>query len=79
MSLPKELIAQELGKTVMCFLENKEIYTSVSSAAECTAVQILQEIQNVLADPDLTDFYCIEAIIEILAHSGLSTSRHDFG
>lgn len=43
-------------------------------------VQIVEEVQAVLQNEQMNDFYKVEEIVEIYEHHGISTGNcHDFG
>lgn len=79
MSVSQELVERELGRMMVKLLDRPEIATTIHSAAEHTAVQTLQRIQDILNDPTLSDFRCVEEIVTVMEDYGLSAQRHDFG
>lgn len=79
MSVSQELVEQELGRMMVKLLDRPEIFTEIRSAAEHTAVRVLQRIQDVLNNADLSDFQCVEEIVSVMEDFGLSAQRHDFG
>ncbi len=79
MSVSQELVERELGRTMVKLLNNPEIFATVRSAAEHTAVQTLQRIQDILSNSDLSDFQCVEEIVTAMEGFGLTAHRHDFG
>ncbi len=79
MSVSQELVERELGRMMVKLLDRPEIFTTIRSAAEHTAVQALQKIQNILTDSALDDFHCVEEIVRVMEDFGCSAQRHDFG
>lgn len=79
MSVSQELVARELGRMMVKLLDRPEIFATVRSAADHTAVQALQRIQDILNNADLSDFQCVEEIVSAMEDFGLTSQRHDFG
>ncbi len=79
MSVPQELVERELGRMPVKLLDRPELFAAIRSAAEHKAVLALQKIQDILNDPALSDFQCVEEIVTVMEDFGLSACRHDFG
>ena len=79
MNLCLELISKEIAETVYTALKTYD-FLNISQDIELTAVTILTQIRDVIADDNLSDFDAIEEIINILDRNNLYTgTRHDFG
>lgn len=77
-SASEELIAMAIGQAAMNCMDRQFLVEVVNS----TAMEILEEIREVLNDDLLDDpecFYKIDAIISALSRRGIEISRHDFG
>ena len=78
MNIKLELSVTEIAEFIKEKLNEKEF--DISQLVDAKAIQILQEIQDVLAWDDLSDFGAIEKIVCIFENHNLSTGgRHDFG
>lgn len=74
----RDILAVELGRIMLdsglsADLENLMKQTRFHSA------ETLAQITAILDNTSLSDFECIEEIVELLWRVGIRTSRHDFG
>lgn len=79
MQIYGELLYQELGRYVADLLDMHK--PKLEEEINSSAVKILQEIQAVFQDNEVSenDFLIVEEIINILNRNGISTaSCHDF-
>ncbi len=79
MCVERELLAMELGRLSLGILEGIHGSDFLDAAADHHAIRILQDIQDILNNEQLSDFCCVEEIVSLLERSGISTTRHDFG
>ena len=78
MNIKLELSAKVIAEFIKEKLNEKEL--NISEMADTKAIQILQEIQDVLACNDLSDFEIVENIVCIFEkHNLFAGGRHDFG
>ncbi len=78
MNIKLELSTIEIAEFIKEKLNEKEL--DIAQIVDTKATQILQEIQNVLANEDLSDFDAIEEIVCVFEKHKLSSGgRHDFG
>lgn len=78
MNIKLELSATEIARYIKDKLNEKEL--DISQVVDTKATRILQEIQTVLSNEDLSDFDAIEKIVCIFEKNNLSVGgRHDFG
>lgn len=78
MEIERELWEKALGRAALNAIEDLSP-DLLKLEVEEDAVQILEEIRNILDDYKLDDFECIEYIVSVLERWGISTIRHDFG
>lgn len=77
MDLSLELLSSCLAEYIQEQLEMKNF--DANKLVDAKATRILQEIQEVLASDDLSDFDAVEKIVCIFEKHKLSTGgRHDF-
>ncbi len=74
----RELLERRLGHVLLEHLEPCEMNELVPST-DNEAVDILEQIRDILDRETLDDFACVEEIVALLLTKGISTSRHDFG
>ena len=77
-TLPEQLIAMAIGREVLAHLDARDLVR----AAQSEAIDLLEEVRQILDDDTLDDPECfqkIEAIVAAFRRQGLSTARHDFG
>lgn len=77
-SISEALLAQAIGREVIKCIEPEHFNSIVNSGA----LQLLEQIRQILDDDSLTDPECfqkIEAIVAAFQQHGISTTRHDFG
>lgn len=78
MDISLELLSSSLADYIQEQLVMKNF--NAKKIVDTKATQILQEIQNILANPDLSDFEIVEEIVCIFEKNNLSTvGCHDFG
>lgn len=75
----RDLVEKELGRTALAMLESLHGKNCVIPAVETEAIRLLEAIRSVLDNENLSDFDCIEEIVDILWHAGIVSNRHDFG
>ena len=75
--LLKELLSKELGKIVLQMIDAAQIdYAAIAADA---SYQALLKIKAVISDDSLSDFDCVEQIVNIFEDAGSDGgSRHDF-
>lgn len=73
-----DMIAQEVGRMVLQHALSPD-WKVLEERVNSEAFQTLEAIRAALDDEALTDFYCLDRIVEIMNDAGLTTSRHDFG
>ena len=77
MELYRELLCYEIGNKMLSALERQ--YFNFAPIAEQKAVQILQQIKDVLHDRSLSDFDAMDAIVTIFTENDIDIGgRHDF-
>ena len=72
--------AQVIGKDVMGYIQNRDL-DALAQLAEKEAIRLLEEIRQILNDPDLEDATCfirIDASVSAFLRSGIPVNRHDF-
>lgn len=72
------LTAQAIGRAAMDGLDRE----AIAKAVDSTAVELLEEIREILNDGRLDDSKCfhrIDAIISAFDRQGVAVIRHDFG
>lgn len=77
-ALPKQLAAMAIGREVLAHFNPQTLLREMQS----DAVNVLEEIKQILDDDSLDDpecFHKIEAIVTAFHRHGLLTARHDFG
>ena len=78
MNIRFELSTSAIAELIKESLEESNF--DIAKIVDTKATQILQEIQNILAKEDLSDFEIVEEIVCIFEKHKLSTGgRHDFG
>lgn len=78
MNIKLELSVTEIAEFIKERLNEKEL--DIAQTVDTRATQILQEIQNILANEKLSDFEIVEEIVCIFEKNNLSTEGcHDFG
>ena len=78
MNIRFELSTSAIAELIKESLEESNF--DIAKTVDTKATQILQEIQNILANEDLSDFEIVEEIVCIFEKHKLSTGgRHDFG
>lgn len=75
----REIAEKELGRLALAILEGLHGTDVLDPIVENKAIVALQSIREVLDDESRSDFDCVEEIVNILWHAGVTTSRHDFG
>ena len=86
MKLKYELLANAVSDAIrekikMCanFDGLNEFDIDVNEIADSTAIKALSEIQNVIQNDDISDFYAIEEIVNLFEKYDINAgSRHDF-
>lgn len=73
-----DMVALEVGRLVVGHLFPPD-WDALGARIDGHLLQTLEAIQAALDDEALTDFYCLDRIVEIMNGAGLTTSRHDFG
>lgn len=77
MNIKLELLSEAITETVRSRLDRLDI--DVDKIAEATAISVLSEIQQVIQNDDMSDFYAMEAIVRIFEKYHISAGiRHDF-
>ena len=79
LEVEKEMAEKELGRLALAVLEGLHGTDFLNPIVGSEAISTLQEIRDVLNNEHLSDFECIEEIVNILWLAGITTSRHDFG
>lgn len=79
MSVEQDLFVRELGQVALDALQGVYRSKVVDRLVESDAVRVLQAVQDILDDGDLSDFDCVEKLVCLFEDNGISTSRHDFG
>ena len=75
----REIAEKELGRLALSVLEGLHGTDFLTPIVWNDAIGTLQEIKNTLNKGYLSDFECIEEIVDILWRAGITTNRHDFG
>lgn len=71
------LISEAIAEIIMSKLETLDI--NADSIADTTAISILSEIQQIVQNDDMSDFYAMEAIVRIFEKYHINAGiRHDF-
>ena len=79
-SVSEELYAQAIGKDILEYIQNSDP-DAPAQRMESEAIRLLEEIRQILNDPDLEDATCflkIDAIVSAFSRAGISVDRHDF-
>ena len=79
-SVSEALYAQVIGKEVLGYMRDRDP-DALARFTEKEAIRLLEEIRQILNDPDLEDTACfmrIDAIVSAFLRSGISVDRHDF-
>lgn len=77
MNIKLELLSEAITETVRSRLDRLDI--DVDKIAEATAISVLSEIQQVIQNDDMSDFYAMEAIVRIFEKYHINAGiRHDF-
>lgn len=77
MNIKLELLSEAITETVRNRLDRLDI--DVDKIAESTAISVLSEIQQIIQNDDMSDFYAIEAIVRIFEKYHINAGiRHDF-
>lgn len=79
-SVLETLYAQAIGKNVLWYMQNHD-FSRLPQLVECEAINLIEEIRQILNDPDLEDSTCflrIDAIVSAFLRSGVPVDRHDF-
>lgn len=77
-TVSESLAAQVIGRTAMECINRKALVEEVNTAA----LELLEEIQEILNDGRMDDpecFYRIDAIVSAFHRQNVDVSRHDFG
>ena len=77
MNIKLELIQNYINDIIKIIME--DITPDLSKIADATAINILDEIKNVICNDELSDFDAVEEIVCILEKNNIYCgSRHDF-
>ena len=79
-SVSEALYAQTIGRDMMRYLRDYAPEV-LDKAAESEAIRMLEEIRQILDDPDLEDSSCfmkIDAVVSAFLRAGIPVDRHDF-
>ena len=77
MNIKLELSAEKIAEFIKESLEESNF--DIAKIVDTKATQILQEIQNILANEELSDFEIVEEIVCVFERNKLSAGgRHDF-
>lgn len=77
MNIKLELIQNYINDIIKIIME--DITPDLSKIADDTAINILDEIKNVICNDELSDFDAIEEIVCILEKNNIDCGgRHDF-
>lgn len=77
MDIKLELFAGAIADAIECAIQYKHISTDEINSR---AISVLEEIQKVIKDDNISDFDAIEKIVCIFEKYKISASpRHDFG
>ena len=79
-SISEALYAQIIGREVIRYIRDYAPDT-LAPSVESEAIRLLEEIRQILNDPDLEDATCfmrIDAIVSAYLRSGILVDRHDF-
>lgn len=77
-TVSKSLTAQAIGRAAVECLDQDALVKAVDAAA----VELLEEIRDVLNDEGLDDptcFHRIDALVSAFGRRGMDVTRHDFG
>lgn len=75
-TLDQDILAHGLGMYLLNYMTPCPV--DFSKLRETAATRALTAIHHILENRDLTDFECVEAIIEVVASVGGHTARHDY-
>lgn len=79
-SVSEAFYAQIIGRDVMRYLRDYAP-EALGRPVESEAVRLLEEIRQILDDPDLEDSTCfmkIDTIVSAFLRAGIPIDRHDF-
>ncbi len=78
MDIQFSFLSYEVQGKLQAYLESLEL--DVKEIVDSRALACLKEIQAVIQDENLDDFYAIEAIVSVFEKYGIDAgTRHDFG
>ena len=80
LSVSEALYAQTIGQDMMRYLRDYAPEV-LGKPVKSEAIRLLEEIRQILDDPDLEDSTCfmkIDAIVSAFLHAGVPVDRHDF-
>ena len=78
MNIRLELFSAEIAEFIKEKLDEKEL--AITQTIDTKATRILQEIQYILSNEELSDFQIVEEIVCLFEKNNLSAgSCHDFG
>ena len=79
-SVSEIFYSQAIGKDIIEYMQARDPGL-LAHLAECEAIHLIEEIRQILNDPDLEDDTCfmrIDAIVSAFLRSGIVVDRHDF-
>lgn len=78
MEIKLELLSNAISELVMNRLETISI--DANEIADTTAITMLSEIQKIIQNDELSDFYIVEMIVKVFEKYGVDAGvQHDFG
>lgn len=75
-TLDQDILAHGLGMYLLSYMTPCPV--NFSRLRDTVSTRAINDIHHILEKTDLTDFECVEAIVEVIESIGGHTNRHNF-